>query len=167
LAQERDLFKNIVKESIKMDFILNPTTISPDIHRNDSTLELIEVNVNKNPLPILGYNYRQNSLFLHYKDSLPVERKWEISPHLLAGYTPKEDSEEDDSSIAAANASYTVLTPVASVVMANPIAFFTYLMRMGVLSDEPFVHVGTKKEKKKRDALRTIQEVYAAPDEEK
>jgi|GEM_PF-4307851 len=94
IAQDGDIFKQLIKESMKMDFLTNPLEMEI---ANDSIPGYIELNVNKNPLPVFGFNYLQNSLYLQYKDSLPMddEAKMIISEGLMKPYTnlnPKLDT---------------------------------------------------------------------------
>ena len=113
----------------------------------------------KNHCRIFGYNYRQNSLLLHYKDSLPLDKEWGISPNLTAAYTDSEKEFDPNSTETVGDIiANGVLTPIAAIVVTpNPIIIFDYLMRLGVLSDEPFVLKETKKER----ALRIItKEIY-------
>ena len=157
-AQENDFYKSIIKESVNLDFIfdMEELDIQPD---SSSTRGYIKLNVNKNPLPHMGYNYRQNSLLLNYKDSIPLDKQWTISPNLLTGYTDKEKEFDPNSTETVGDIiANGVLTPVAAVVVTpNPLIIFDFLMRIGVLSDEPFVRKETKKER----ALRIItKEIY-------
>ena len=162
-AQENDFYKSIIKESINLDFIFENEVLDfqPE---PDSTHGYIELNVNKNPLPRMGYNYRQNSLFLHYKDSIPLDKERTISPNLTAAYTNQEkEFDPGDTETVGDIIANGVLTPIAAIVVTpNPIIIFDYLMRLGVLSDEPFVPKETKKEK----ALRIItKEIYPTGNE--
>ena len=160
-AQENEFYKSIIKESIDLDFIFEMEKL--EIQSDSSTRGYIELDVNKNPLPHMGYNYRQNSLLLHYKDSLPLDIEWTISPNLFAAYTDSEkEFDPNDTETVGDVIANAVLTPVASIVVApNPLILFDYLMRLGVLSDEPFVPKETKKEK----ALRIItKEIYPTED---
>jgi hypothetical protein len=83
-AQEIDIYKQLLKESIQMDFKKEWMEMPS---KPDSITEYIELDVNKNPLPPMGFNYKQNSLFLHYKDSLPIDTPMTISPSVTAAYT--------------------------------------------------------------------------------
>ena len=156
-AQENDdFYKGIIKESINLNFILEMEELEVF---SDSANGYIQLNVNKSPLPHMGYNYRQNSLFLHYKDSLPLEKEVTISPYLATPYTNGEEKFDPNRTETVGDViANVVLTPIASIaVTPNPLILFDYLMRLGILSDEPFVPKETKKEK----ALRIItQEVY-------
>ncbi|GHT49027.1 hypothetical protein FACS189440_13950 [Bacteroidia bacterium] len=99
-AQEKNLFKDMLKESIKeaikmdmkIDYMMEKKMAS------DSVSGPIELDVNKEPLPHLGYNQKQNSLYLHHKDSLPLEKQWTISPNLTAAYTNPKGEEYDPAS---------------------------------------------------------------------
>ena len=156
-AQEDDFYKNIIKESINMDFILEMEGLG--IQSDSPKQDVIKLDVNKNPLPHIGYNYRQNSLLLHHKDSIPLDKERTISPNLTAAYTDQEKEFDRSSTETVGDViANGVLTPIAAIVVTpNPLIILDYLMRLGVLSDEPFVPRETKKEK----ALRIItKEIY-------
>jgi hypothetical protein len=156
-AQENDFYKQIIKESVNMDFLFAPMNMNPNL-LNDSTSNYIVLDVNKQPLPHIGYNYRLNSLLLHpQKDSLPVDKEWTISPNMMMPYTNQENFDPNSTETVGDIIANGILTPLAAMTVApNPIIIFDYLMRIGVLSDEPFV----PKEKKKDKALREIKELY-------
>jgi hypothetical protein len=155
-AQENDFYKQIIKESINLDFLLDPMNMNPNLLK-DSTSNYIVLDVNKNPLPHIGYNYKLNSLLLHHKDSLPLEKQWTVSPNVMAPYTNQEHFDPNSTETIGDIIANGILTPLAALtVNPNPIIIFHYLMRIGVLSDEPFV----PKEKKKDKALREIKELY-------
>ena len=162
-AQERDFLQDMMKESLKESIknaIRNEMKTDP-LYENlfpDSTWKTIEINVNKQPLPRLGFNYRLNSLYLNYKDSLPLGPQYTISPYLTAAYSNWEQGYDRTSTETAgdilANA---FLRPIASFVMINPAGVFLYLMDIGVLPNEPLPVRQSKHEK----AVRHItKEVY-------
>ncbi|MDR0798201.1 MAG: hypothetical protein LBN18_00350 [Dysgonamonadaceae bacterium] len=150
-AQERSFYQQMIKESIDMNMLLDP--VKPGVS-NDSASGVIELNVNKKPLAMMGYNFRQNSLFLHYKDSLPLEKQWTISPALTAAYTNTQEFNPNATETTGDVLGNVILTPLAGLLNPNPLLIFNYLMRIGILSDEPFV----PREKKKEKALREITE---------
>jgi hypothetical protein len=152
-AQEVDIYKRIMKESIQMDFLFDPLEMKIP---KDSASGFLELNVLKSPLPQMGYNHKQNSLFLHYKDSLPVDKKWTVSPYLTMEYTNLECFDPSSTETVSDIIVNGFIVPVASIVNVNPIQLALYLMRIGVLSDEPFVSRETKKER----ALREIKNIY-------
>jgi hypothetical protein len=79
------MLKESIKEAIKMDMKIDYTLEKK--MASDSVSGPIEMDVNKEPLPHLGYNQKQNSLYLHHKDSLPLDKPLTISPNLTAAYT--------------------------------------------------------------------------------
>jgi hypothetical protein len=83
-AQEIDLYKQLIKESIKLDFRMDSLTLTS---RLDVAPEYVEWDIRKNPLIPMGFNRLQNSLYLHFKDSLPINERHTISPYLTAAYT--------------------------------------------------------------------------------
>jgi len=110
----------------------------------------------KEYIPRLGFNYKENSLLLSFREEYSSMNSKEISPYLKAGLKLKP---VDPYSTETANDAFTnvVITPLASIIMINPVELFNYLMRAGVLSDEPFVPKPSKKER----MLKTItQDVY-------
>jgi hypothetical protein len=54
-----------------------------------------------------------------------------------------------------------VLYPIGSVILLNPVGLFDYLMRIGVLPNEPFV---PKKSKKERMLKTITKDVYHIDD---
>ncbi|MDR2805283.1 MAG: hypothetical protein LBB85_06520 [Dysgonamonadaceae bacterium] len=161
VAQERDAFKDLMKESLKeavKSFIQNEEKIEP-FRKNlspDSTWKTIEIDVNKHPLPRLGYNHKLNSMYLNYKDSLPLGPKYTISPYATAQYTNRKQ-EYDPTSTEMNVISDAFLRPVSSMNMINPMGIFIYLMHIGVLPNEP-LPAGESKHKK---AVRLItKEIY-------
>ncbi|MDR2056747.1 MAG: hypothetical protein LBP83_00380 [Dysgonamonadaceae bacterium] len=157
-AQENDLYKRLIKESVTInkDFLLDP--IHRDLFINDSISGYIELNVNKKPIPLLGFNYKQNSLYLHYKDSLPLKKQETISPYATANYTNQERFSPSSTETTGDIIANGFLTPLLGILKPEVLVY--YLMRIGVLSDEPFV----SKESKKKKALREIKNVYGIED---
>jgi hypothetical protein len=103
----------------------------------------------------MGFNYKQNSLYLHYKDSLPLETEMTVSPYLTIG----NREEKFDPASTETNSDIMVngfLTPLFGLLTLKPDVLALYLMRIGVLSDEPFV----SRESRKQRALREIKTVY-------
>ena len=151
----KDMMKEFLKESIKTS-VQNSMQIDP-LYENlfpDSIWTTIEINVNKKPLPRLGFNQRQNALFLSYKDSLQFGPQYTLSPYLL---TPYSNWNQEEDPTVAENMLKAFLRPIASVVMVDPIAFFYYLMDIGLLPNEPLPPRQSKHEK----ALRHItKEIY-------
>ena len=89
MAQDRDIFKDLLKESMKAT-IQQDLKIAPlpmESFPDSSSSGVIELDVNKQPIPSVGYNRELNSLYLHYKDSLPLERKPELSPAATEAFT--------------------------------------------------------------------------------
>jgi hypothetical protein len=154
-AQENDLYGRLFKESISVnrDFLFAPA------HRdlfNDSVLVCIELDATQNYLPTLGFNYKQNSLYLHFKDSLPENGKWTVSPYLTASYTNQDLFDPLSTETAGDILANGVLMPLLSIATLKPAPLILYLMQIGALSDEPFV----PKESRKQKALREIKTVY-------
>ena len=154
-AQEVDFLKNIVKESVKIDLTLDPMFMDLDM---DTTSRYIKLNVNKKPLPKLGYNYKQNSLYLNHKDSLKFERELTISPYLTAAYTNMKEASLNSTETDGDLITNAVLVPLTSIGLLNIGALLDYMVRTGIIPyDDPL----PKKESKKERALRIItKEMY-------
>jgi len=115
--------------------------------RRDATKEYI---------PHLGFNSKENSLLLSFRDEYSLTNPEEISPYLKASL---KLNEVDPYSTETGNDAFVnvVITPLASIVMINPVEFLNFLIRAGVLPDEPFVPKPSRKER----MLKTItQDVY-------
>jgi hypothetical protein len=155
-AQENDFYKRLIKESliINKDFFLESMPVDLS---NDSASNYINLDANKMYIPNLGFNYKQNSLYLSYKDSLPLKEEWTISPWLTANYTNLEQFDSTSTERTGDIIANGILTPLMSVLTLKPTVLALYLMQIGVLSDEPFV----SRESKKERALREIKTLYA------
>ena len=127
----------------------------------DSTWKTIEINVNKQHLPRLGFNYQLNSLYLNYKDSLQLGPEYSISPYLTAAYSNWEQYNPTSTETAGDIFANAFLRPVASIIMINPIEFLNYLMNIGVLPNDPLPVRQSKHEK----AVKFItKEIYPNDD---
>ena len=162
-AQGENFFKDMLKESLRetiKNSVQNSMQSDP-LYENlfpDSTWKTIEINVNKQPLPRLGYNYRQNSFYLNYKDSLPLDPQYTLSPNLRLVYTDWDWKQEPNPSVAE-NMFSAFLRPVnsAGLVMVSPAVILYYLMNLGILPNEPSPPRQSKHEK----ALQHItKEIY-------
>lgn len=154
-SQSSDIYKQLIKESIDKDIIFQLTLPEPKYSPHSEPV-VIELDVKKKPLPVLGYNYKQNSLYLHYKEPPPVRNEYTVSPYAL-GYGFRNEAFNPSSTETTGDIiANGILTPLAAVGTFNIIVLADYLMRIGVLPDEPFV----SKEKKKDKALREIKALY-------
>jgi len=152
----------MLKESLKLE---RPENLSLNI--SDSVFinpmfprKPLRWDATKEYIPRLGFNYKENSLLLSFRDEYELMKTKEISPYLKANLKLKE---ADPYSTETANDAFVnvVITPLASIIMINPVEFFNYLMRAGVLSDEPFV---PKKSRKERMLKTITQDVYHIDD---
>ena len=112
----------------------------------------------KNYIPRM--DYKEIYLFLSYKEDFTSIKPHTISPYLKAGLKLKAI---DIYSTETANDAFVnvVITPLASIIMINPVEFLNYLMRAGVLPNEPFV----PKQSRKARMLKTItKDVYHIDD---
>jgi hypothetical protein len=153
-AQENDLYKRLIKETftVDKDFFLAPHT---DLF-NDSVSNYIELDANKMYFPHMGFNYKQNSLYINYKDSLLFEKEWTVPSALTMNYTNKERFDPASTETTGDMLANGFLSPLLSILTLKPTVLALYLMQIGVLSDEPFV----PKESKKQRALREINTIY-------
>jgi hypothetical protein len=158
-AQERDFLRNILKESLKTDFILDPMTSKLDTF---SYKRLIILDVNKEPLPIVTFNRQLDSLFFNYKYVSSSDKNQTISPYATMFYTNQQNYDRNATETTGDIVGNVVLFPLASIIMLNPFALADYLMRVGILPDEPFV----PKTSKKQQTLKTINhDVYHIDDD--
>lgn len=152
-AQEYNPYKDLIKESINLDAIMN--LMDSEVHM-DSLSRYIELDVNKKPLLVLGYNYELNSLILNHKDSLSFEPKYSISPAAYAFYTNTQSFDPNSTETATDIIANGILTPIGALATFNILALADYLMRIGLLPSEPFVSKQAKSEK----TLKEIKSIY-------
>ncbi|GHT85754.1 hypothetical protein FACS18947_4900 [Bacteroidia bacterium] len=165
-AQEQDLLKHILKESLKPDLLLElkPMDLDTAIHLNLRKKQIV-LDVNKAPLPIATFNPFLDSLANNYDLSFFESPKLIVSPNLFMPYTnPKQHAPIDKMD------GYIVLKPRPDagathfMVSVNPVAIVSaavsYLMKAGVIPNEPFVPKMSKKQK----ALKNIKEIYQIDD---
>ncbi|GEM_PF-2417340 len=158
-AQEQDHFKRLFDETIDFKSFLQFDHLSI-IPLNKDSSGFVILDVNKKPLAILGSNYKLNSLFLNYKDSLFKEPKLTISPALTAWYT-NQDAYDPFSTVTTTDViANGILTPILALPSLNFISFFNYLMKIGVLSSDDPILTKSKKEK----ALREIKTMHGIED---
>jgi hypothetical protein len=159
-AQEQDLLKSILKESLKPDLLMELKPISLD---SAFLKKQIIFDVNKAPLPIATFNPKLDSLINNYDLPFQEINTLAISPNLFMPYTnPKRHDPVDKMN------GYIELKPRpdagATQVMISPIVLagvaIKYLMEAGVIPNKPDVSKKSKKEK----ALRAIKEVYQIED---
>ena len=97
-AQGNDFLKQIINESLKKDLRNESLEFQPPSDSTSSSAglldinlqptELIELNVNKKPIPKLGYDFNFNTLLIQSLDKSAEEpRLWEIKERMLAAYT--------------------------------------------------------------------------------
>ncbi len=151
-AQEVDLYKGLVKESIDMSIIDELKKMEGNLNPFTNPIEL---DANKRYLPRLGYNYELNALF----NDNPFEVKdghFSISSNVTAWYTNVESFDRTSTDSAVDIIANGILTPLGALGTFNIIALAYYLMDIGVLPNEPFV----PKEEKKHKRLREIKSIY-------
>jgi len=153
-AQETDLFKRMLKETLKS---VPALTSSQNFSDSLFSKKMIQLEATKKYIPHLGFNRDQNRLLLssieEYKSMKPA-----VSINLTTSFLNKEDDLPETTGGAIANV---VLTPLGNIIMLNPVGLFNYLMQIGVLPDEPFVPKPSRKER----MLKTItKDVYHIDD---
>ena len=157
-AQESDLFKRMLRETLRSDIPLN---FSLDFSDPIFLREPIRLDAIKHPLPSLGFDYKLNYLLLSYKEEQIFPKPKTISPFLTAPYTNQKKYDPNSTETTGDVIANVVLYPIGSIVMLNPLGLFDYLMRAGVLPSEPFV---PKKSKKERTLKTITQDVYHIDD---
>ena len=153
-AQESDLFKQLLKETLRPEFPLN---ISLNFSDSIFLRKPMRWDVTKDYIPRLGFNYKQNALLLSYKEEFTIEKRYRISPYLTAPYSNWKKYDPNSIETTGDVIANVVLYPIGSIIMLNPLGLFDYLMRIGILSNEPFV---PKKSKKARMLKTITQDVY-------
>ena len=158
-GQERDFLKDMLKESLKESIRTTIHDMKTDpLYENlfpDSTWKTIEINVNKQTLPRLGFNYKLNSLYLNYKDSLPLGPEYTLSPYWLSNW--KQDYDPGSTETTGDILASAFLRPIASFILINPIAFFSYLIDIGVLPNDP---LPTRQSKHEKAVKLITKEIY-------
>ena len=158
-AQESGTVKIILKETSKPGYSLD---LSFDSDNFRFPKKPMQWDITKDYIPRLGFNRKENLLFFSYEEDFSFMKRRTISPYLTAPYT-KDERYETNSTEETVNAvTDIVVTPLASIIMVNPVAFFDYLIRIGVLPGEPFV---PKKSKKERMLKTITRDVYHIDDD--
>lgn len=96
-AQENDFLKQMINESFKKDFWAESLEFNPEASSdslsskfdiNHKQTKLIELNVNKAPLPKLGYNFKFNAMLIQsLEESAEFNKIAEFNEKILAPYT--------------------------------------------------------------------------------
>ena len=157
-AQDLDLFGLLRKETLRPEFSMNLS-----LHFSDSIFlgKPVRLDATKEYIPRLGFNYKQNLLLLSFKEDFSFEQPLKISPYLTAPYSNQIKYDLNSTETIGEVITNVVLYPIGCVVLLNPLALFDYLMRIGVLPDEPLV---PKKSKKERMLKTITQDVYHIDD---
>ncbi|MDL2257033.1 hypothetical protein LJC06_02365 [Bacteroidales bacterium OttesenSCG-928-I14] len=161
-AQEnRDFMKDMMKENMKMEIMME--FMKPEIKLDtisSSAPRVIKLNVNKKPLPVLGFNYKLNAFSidysLNYKDTIPLVPEYKISPSLFLPYSNIDEYDPYSTETITDIVANGVLTPLLAIPKLDIFLLANYLMKIGVLPDDPF----NPTERKKAKALREIKEAY-------
>ena len=158
-AQEPDIFKSILKETLKPEFSFS---LSYDSTNYIFPKKLLQWDITKDYIPRLSFNHKENLLFLSFQKDFSYVPQHTVSPYLLAPYTNQNVYDPNSTETTVDAITNIVITPLASIIMINPLAFFDYLMRAGALPGEPFVPKMSRKER----MLKTItQDVYHIDDD--
>jgi hypothetical protein len=164
-AQEKDFLRDILKESLKSDFMLDPMISKPD---SFSTQKQIILDVNKEPLYVGTFNRQLDSLFLNYdkfkKNISYPDTIWMISTMMMSYTNPKIHDPIDKLN------GYIVPRPrpderatLFMVPIAIALQALDYLAKKNVLPGEPFVPTVEKKTR----TLKTItKDVYHIDDDD-
>jgi hypothetical protein len=160
-AQKTDMYRDILKESLKPNFKLDSTLMKLDsisykklIFFDSDTINLDTVN-----LTGLALQYRLNYMYDMYISDLPPREKMTISPYLTMPYTNQSVYDPKSTETTGAIISNALLRPIAAVIMINPVELFQYLMRIGVLPDEPFVPTVSRREQTRRTITKDVYHI--------
>ena len=160
-AQETDIFKMMLKETLKPEL---STNFMLDFSDSVFSLKPFRLDATKEFIPRLGFNYEANSLLIAIsKEDYKLHESKTISPYLLAPYTNQNKNKPNPYEDKAAKELITkvVATPADNAIMINPVLIIVFLMKAGVIPDEPFISKPSRKER----MLKTItQDVYHIDD---
>ena len=157
-AQETDILKLMIKETLKSEFLL-------DFSHNfsDSTFlrKPLPLDATKEYIPRMGFNYKINQLLLFSFNDPSFSKSQEISNHITTLWANREKF--DSYSIETPNdvVSNYVLTPIACIIMINPFVFIDCLFKTGIIPNDPYI---PKKSRKERMLKIITQDVYHIDD---
>lgn len=156
-AQESDLFNRLLKETLRPNFPL-----SLDFSDTVFQKKLIRLDVTKEPLPTLGFNYKQNLLFFYSGEDFTFPKPHKISPCLTMFYSNHNKFDPNSTETTGDVIANVALCPLANIIMINPMGLLDFMKRTGLLSDKPFV---LKKNKRERMLKIITQDVYHINDD--
>jgi len=158
-AQETDIFKQMLKETLKPEFRMN---FSLDFSDSVLSLKPIQLDATKKYMPHLGNNYKENQLILSSVKDYQSMKFDAISPYLTMPYTNRNKFDPNATETTGDVIANVVLTPVGSIIMINPVVLINFLIRAGAIPVEPFVPKLSRKER----MLKTItKDVYHIDDD--
>ena len=153
-AQDSDIFKLIQKEMLQPDLSMD---LSNDFQDSIFFRKAIKLDATKQYIPRLGFNYKFNCMLLFLSENQSFKNNKIESLRLPASYYYNLNSTETNGEVI----SNVVIYPIGSVILLNPVAFFDFLMRIGILPNDPLVPKMSRKER----MLKTItQDVYHIDD---
>lgn len=137
-AQEDDLFKQLFKqsfkESLKSDLLSDPSLMRFDSSFYKAPLIL---DVNKNPIFVLGYDRELNALFRNFKDSLKSFDP-SVPSSLAMEITDWYKYDPNSTETAGETITNAVLVPIMSILSLDIVSLFDYLIRAQVIPyDDP------------------------------
>jgi len=156
-AQESDMLKIMMKETIKPDLLLD---FSHDFSDSIIQKKIILLDATKEYMPRIGFNHKINQILLYDRKDNLLEKSHTISINLMAVYNNQKKFDPNSTETVGDVVANYALAPVASIIMINPLEFFNFLMRAGVLPKDPFVPKQSRKER----MLKTIKEIYKIED---
>ena len=157
-AQESDILKLMIKETLKPEFLLE---FSHDLSDSILLIKPLQLDATKKYMPVLGFDYKMNHFLLLSLDDPILSKSQEISKHITTLWVNREKF--DSRSIETTNdvVSNYVLTPIASIIMINPFVFIDCLFKTGIIPNDPYI---PKKSRKERMLKIITQDVYHIDD---
>ena len=155
-AQESDIFKLMLKETFKPKLTLD---FSLDFSNSVFLKEPIRPDATKEYLPHLGFNYNENLLLLSYKEEYSLLKSQTVSPYLTAPYANRVKFDPNSTETTNDVIANVVLTPIGNILMLNPVGFLDFLMRAGVLPNDPYVPKKNKKAKRLKEITRDVYHI--------
>jgi hypothetical protein len=157
-AQESDIFKQILKETLRPELSADYSSDFPDSIFLKTPIRL---DATKRYIPRLGFNHNENLLLLFAMENFTYLKPQTLPPNLFAPYTNQKKFDLNSTETTGDVVANVILTPLAAIIMINPMVLFDYLTRAGILPNDPFV---PKKSKKERMLKTITKDVYHIDD---
>ena len=155
-AQETDIFKSMLRETSKSKYSLY---FSLDSNNFIFPRKSSQWDFSKDYIPRLGFNHKENLFLLSFQEDFRDMTPHTISPYLLAPYTNQNKYDPNSTETTADAITNIVITPLASIIMVDPIALIDYLIRVGALPNDPFVPKMSRKERMLKTITRDVYHI--------